>query len=88
MKIKVLKDEKQELIIEFETKDFTIPDAIADELLDDSSVEYAGATKEYRTVSNPTLKIVGKKPKESLVNAMERIVENVADLKIPHRGKK
>lgn len=88
MKINVLKDEKQELVVAFETNDFTIPDAIADELLEDSSVEYAGATKEYRSVSNPTLKIIGKRPKESLVGAMERIIENIAELKVPQHGRK
>jgi DNA-directed RNA polymerase subunit L len=45
MKLNLIKEEDKELAIEFETSDFTIPDLIADELLEDSGVEFAGVSK-------------------------------------------
>ncbi len=78
LKINVIKDEGKELIVEFDTKDFTIPDMIADQLLEDGSVEYAGVMKEYRETSSPRLMITAKKPKDSLAKAVSELEDEFA----------
>lgn len=80
MKLTVIKDEGKELIVDFDTKDFTIPDMIADQLIEDGSVEYAGVMKQYRETSSPRLMITAKKPKESLAKAIEELEEKFSAL--------
>lgn len=89
MKIKVLKDESKELIIEFETKDLTIPDMIAGELLADDNVEFAGVSKDHPETGNAVLSMRSKKAaKAELLKAIERLDEQVSDLKSQLSSKK
>ena len=82
MKVNLVKDEDKELVLEFETSEFTIPDLIADELLEDPNVEFAGASKDHPETGKPVLVIRSKKsPKSCLVAAIGRIDENLAGLK-------
>jgi DNA-directed RNA polymerase subunit L len=82
LKIKVLKDESKELMIEFETKDLTIPDLIANELLNNDSTEFAGVSKDHPETGNATLVLKSKKSaKGELLKAIERIDEQFSDLK-------
>ncbi len=83
MDIKVLKNESKELMIEFGDGDLTFPDLLAHELMGDPDVAFAGVTKDHPEVGKPVLVIkTGKKSASSaLGSAMERIGENVKELK-------
>lgn len=82
MKINLIRNESKELAIEFETTEFTIPDLLADELLEDPNVEFAGASKDHPETGKPVLVIRGKKdPRASLLAAIGRIDDNLAKLK-------
>lgn len=91
MKIKVLKDESNELILEFETTDFTIPDLIASKLQENDDVEFAGVSKEHPEVGRVRLviKTEKKKAKDVLLKSIEQLDETITELKssIPSRGK-
>jgi len=83
MEIKVLKNESRELVVEFDTKDLTIPDLIVAELLTHNGVEFAGVTKEHPEAGKPrlTLKTDKKKAAEVFEKALEKIAENISDIK-------
>lgn len=83
MEIKVLKDEAKELIIEFDSKDITLPDLLVNELLEDSDVSFAGVSKEHPDVGKPILviKTVKGGATKALDGAIERIRDNVKELK-------
>ncbi len=83
MKMKILKDESNELVIEFETTDITIPDLIASQLQQNDDVEFAGAAKDHPEVGKPRLviKTDKRKAKEALQKALEELDETIAELK-------
>ena len=82
MKIKVIKDESKELVIEFDTKDLTIPDLIAGELLNEDDTEFAGVSKDHPETGNTVLVLKSKKSaKSELLKAIGRIDEQFEDLK-------
>ncbi len=83
MKINVIKDETNELVIEFETTDLTVPDLIAAQLLENDDVEFAGAAKDHPEVGKPKLviKTSKKKAKDALIKALDQIEENITTLK-------
>lgn len=89
MKIKVLKDESKELMLEFDTKDLTIPDLIANELLNEDETEFAGVSKDHPETGNVVLVLKSKKQaKSELLKAIGRIDEQFADLKEQLSAKK
>lgn len=89
MKIKVLKDESKELIIEFDTKDLTIPDLIANELVNEDETEFAGVSKDHPETGNAVLILKSKKQaKTELLKAIGRIDDNFAELKTQISKKK
>ncbi len=51
------------------------------ELLEDSSVEFAGSSKDHPETGKPTLSIMAKKPREALLKAVERIDDDLKKLK-------
>jgi len=83
MDIKVIKNETKELIIEFDLGDITLPDLIVHELLQDGDVSFAGVSKEHPDVGKPILviKTVKKGASTALEAAVERIRDNVKELK-------
>jgi DNA-directed RNA polymerase subunit L len=82
MKINVKKDEGKELQIEFETSDLTIPDLIANELLANSNVEFAGVSKDHPETGKPLLVIKSKRSaKTDMAKALEGIEEKFTELK-------
>jgi DNA-directed RNA polymerase subunit L len=82
VKIKVLKDETKELMIEFETKDLTIPDLISNELVNEEETEFAGVSKDHPETGNAVLVLKSKKnAKAELLKAITRAEEQFADLK-------
>ena len=83
MKLNLVREGDKELAIEFDTADFTIPDLIADELLEDSNVEFAGVSKDHPETGKPVLVIRAKKsPKASLMDAIERLDKSFGEIKI------
>lgn len=88
MKLNLIKDEDKELAIEFDTSDFTIPDLLADELLEDSNVEFAGVSKDHPETGKPILVIRGKKAKASLMDAIERLDKSFGEIKVSKKGSK
>ncbi|MDE1865644.1 MAG: hypothetical protein KGH94_03355 [Candidatus Micrarchaeota archaeon] len=88
MKLNLIKEEDREIAIEFETSDFTIPDLIADELLEDSNVEFAGVSKDHPETGKPVLVIRGKKPKSCLMDAIERLDKDFGEIKVSKKGGK
>ncbi|MCL4411519.1 DNA-directed RNA polymerase subunit L [Candidatus Marsarchaeota archaeon] len=83
MEINTIKEEGKELVIEFVTKDMTILDLVAGELLQNDDVEFAGVEKDHPEIGNPRLVIrtSKKKPKEALEKALENIDETFSDMK-------
>ena len=79
----ILKDETNELIIEFETQDLTIPDLIASQLLENDDVEFAGVAKEHPEVGKPrlVLKTNKKKAKDTFLKALIEVDEQITELK-------
>lgn len=90
MKINVLKDETNELQIEFETHDVTIPDMIASKLLENDDVAFAGVGKDHPEVGKPklTIKTNKKKAKDALLKAIEELDEEISSLKTNISAKK
>ncbi len=89
MKLNLIKNEDKELAIEFDTSDFTIPDLLADELLDDPNVEFAGVSKDHPETGKPILVVRGKKnPKASLMAAIEELEKSFGELKVSKKGSK
>lgn len=89
MKLNLIRNEDKELAVEFDTSDFTIPDLIADELLEDSNVEFAGVSKDHPETGKPVLVIRAKKsPKASLMDAIERLDKSFGEIKISKKGSK
>jgi DNA-directed RNA polymerase subunit L len=83
MKLNLIRDEDKELAIEFDTSDFTIPDLLADELLEDANVEFAGVSKDHPETGKPILVIKAKKsPKASLMDAIERLDKEFGEIKV------
>lgn len=84
MKIRVIKDEGKELEVEFDTKDMTIPDLLAAELLQNDDVDFAGVSKDHPETGKPVLKVKTSKKKAAdvMVKALENIEENFTKLKV------
>lgn len=83
MKMSVLKEEGNEMTVEFETFDVTIPDLIANQMLKNPDVEFAGVAKEHPEVGKPKLLIRTnkKKPKDALSKAIDELEEQFEELK-------
>ncbi len=83
MEIKVIKNEGKELMLEFETKDLTIPDLIAHELLNDNDVTFAGVLKDHPEVGKPMLvvKTNRKKAVDAVSSAIDRIGESIKEMR-------
>ena len=86
--MKVLKDEKTELMVEFDTKDLTIPDLIAGEILADEGVDFVGVHKDHPETGNAVIVIKSKKPKDELLKALGRLDDSFAELKTQLSKKK
>jgi DNA-directed RNA polymerase subunit L len=83
MELDIIKDEGKEMVIEFNTSDFTLPDLIASVLNKDKDVSFAGAYKDHPEIGKPRLvvKTEKKKPKEALAKALKEIEGELSDLK-------
>lgn len=89
LKLKVIKDESKELMVEFDTKDLTIPDLIASELLSEDDVEFAGVSKDHPETGNVLLVVKSKKnAKSELLKAIGRLDESFGEIKTQLSKKK
>lgn len=83
MDYKILKDDENELMVEFNSPDLTIPDLVANTALEDSKVTFAGVYKEHPDVGNPQLviKTKGEKAAEAFKRALNKIESSIKDMK-------
>ena len=77
MKVKVLEKKKDTLIIEIEGVRHTLPNALRNELWNDSSVTLAAYEKKHPYLGNPKLIIKGKNPRKSLQDAIKRTQDKI-----------
>lgn len=83
MKANIIKNEAKELRLEFDTNDLTILDLIANNLMEQKEVVFAGVTKEHPEIGRPVLvlKTENKKPIEILNKTLDKIKESFEELK-------
>ncbi len=83
MKVNIIKNEPKELILEFDTKDVTVPDLIASYLIEQKDVAFAGVEKDHPEIGKPilVLKTNTKKPIDILNKALEDIEGSYEELK-------
>ena len=72
MKINVLKEEKDALVIELEGKRHTIPNLLRESLWEDNSVVLAAYEKKHPSLGNPKIIINAKDPRKTLISAIKR----------------
>lgn len=89
MEIKILKNEKTELEVEFIGADTSIPQLLVARLNEDKSVEFAGFKKEHPIIGNPKviLKTKKKEPAAVLLEKLEEIKAEVETLRKEFKGK-
>jgi DNA-directed RNA polymerase subunit L len=77
MKVNILEKKKDTLIIEIEGVRHTLPNALRNELWNDSSVTLSAYEKKHPYLGNPKLIIKGKNPKKSLQDAIKRTQDKI-----------
>ncbi|MEM3839484.1 MAG: RpoL/Rpb11 RNA polymerase subunit family protein [Candidatus Micrarchaeaceae archaeon] len=81
MKLNLIEDKKDSLIIEFEGVDRAIPELVKGKLLDNKDVNFVSVIKEHFEVSKPRLVVKSEKNAKSLVlKAVEELEEELEDL--------
>jgi DNA-directed RNA polymerase subunit L len=81
MYIKIIKDESNEVWLEFQDGDLTIPDLIASALLEKGNVEFAGVRKDHPEIGKPILVVKAKKNAgEELLKSIQELEENIKEL--------
>ncbi|MEM3827502.1 MAG: RpoL/Rpb11 RNA polymerase subunit family protein [Candidatus Micrarchaeaceae archaeon] len=83
MEVTFKKDESKELMIEFDTSDFTLPDLIAARLVKDPGVSFAGVYKEHPETGKPLLvvKTEKKRARELLEKALKELEDEYSETK-------
>ena len=79
MNIKVLEDEKEKLLLEFEDETETITNLLATQIWNEKGE--AAAVREHPFIKNPKLVVMGKKPKELLEKASVALEEQCDEFK-------
>ncbi|MGC8687544.1 MAG: RpoL/Rpb11 RNA polymerase subunit family protein [Candidatus Micrarchaeia archaeon] len=81
MDIKIIKNESNEIWLEFQESDLTIPDLIASTLLENGRVDFAGVRKDHPEIGKPVLVIKAKKnASEELLKSIQELEESIKDL--------
>ncbi|MCL4373428.1 MAG: hypothetical protein M1360_00270 [Candidatus Marsarchaeota archaeon] len=81
MDIKVVKNEGNEVWLEFQSGDLTVPDFIAGALLDRSSIEFAGVRKDHPETGKPVLVVKAKRnAKDELLKALDELDDELKDI--------
>lgn len=84
MKLKVLQDKKNKMIVEIEGETHTFCNALKKELWNDKHVKAAGYNIAHPFVGVPKLIVEtdsGEKPKKALIEAAKRLEKKAGDLK-------
>ena len=79
MKINVIEEKKDILIIEIEGARHTIPNLIREALWEDNSVDLAAYEKKHPMLGNPKVIIKAKDPRKALLTAIKRTEEAVKE---------
>lgn len=79
MKIKIVEDKKDLLIIEIEGARHTIPGLIREALLEDGAVDLAAYEKKHPMLGNPKVIIKAKDPRKALLSAIKRAEDAVKE---------
>ncbi|MGC8669801.1 MAG: RpoL/Rpb11 RNA polymerase subunit family protein [Candidatus Micrarchaeia archaeon] len=81
MEVKIVKNEGNEVWIEFENGDTTLPDLIANTMLERNNVEFAGVRKDHPEIGKPLLVIKTKRNvKEEIGKVLEELEEELKGL--------
>ncbi|MGC8652162.1 MAG: RpoL/Rpb11 RNA polymerase subunit family protein [Candidatus Micrarchaeia archaeon] len=81
MDVKIVKDEGNEIWLEFPSGDLTVPDLIASELLNRSNIEFAGVRKDHPEVGKPLLVVKAKRSaKDELVKVLDELEDQLKAL--------
>ncbi len=72
MKIKVLEDKKDSLVVEIEGHRHTIPNLVKESLWEDDSVDIAAYEKKHPLLGSPKVIVRAKDPRKALVSAIKR----------------
>jgi len=87
--IKIVKNEGNEIWLEFQSGDLTIPDLIANTLVGRSNVEFAGVRKDHPEVGKPMLVVKTKRnAKEELVKMLEELDDSLKNIETQLSKKK
>lgn len=80
MKIEVLENDDERLKIEIHDN-LTLVNLINENLWKQRGLEYAAYAQDHPYISKPVLVVKSKNPKKALLDAADRIVEDVNDLR-------
>lgn len=72
MKINVLEDKKDSLVVEIEGERHTIPNLVRESLWEDDSVTLAAYEKKHPSLGSPKIIVNAKDPRKALVSAIKR----------------
>ncbi len=78
MNVKVLNEDGEKL--EIEVDDMTLVNIIHENLWK-KKIDYAAWAKDHPVLSKPVLAIKSKDPKKSLIEAAEKVIDDVDDLR-------
>lgn len=77
MKIEILKEDKEKILLRVGNEDITLARAIKDELWDTKGVDIAALDKKHPLVGNPELMVEGKEPRKLLKTAAQNFKKKV-----------
>ncbi|MBU4246267.1 MAG: DNA-directed RNA polymerase subunit L [Nanoarchaeota archaeon] len=79
MKINVLEEKKDSLVVEIEGERHTIPNLIRESLWEDNSVTLAAYEKKHPSLGSPKIIVKAKDPRNALVSAIKRCESETKD---------
>ena len=72
MKVNVLEEKKDSLVVEIEGERHTIPNLLRETLWEDDSVALAAYEKKHPSLGSPKVIVSAKDPRKALVSAIKR----------------
>ena len=81
MELKVIKQEKDKLILQLKGEDHTLANALKTELLNDKDITIVGYSVDHPNIGTPRLVIEGKEPKKALQEAIKRLKKEAEKIK-------
>ena len=77
MNVNITKTGTEMMTIELDSARHTLPNALREELWNDSTVTFAAYEKKHPYIGNPKLIIKSKDPKKSLLTAIKNTQNNI-----------